>query len=113
MGHSTNLAGLRVGISFKWRLFFTSTLLVNYYYDFTVKLIKIYSYLYFLLNLKYKKLLFNKAFLYSHIVLNKINENFFVKVYILDMFKHNLVQEYFRLYKVINYRIKQKLDIYE
>ena len=53
MGHSTSILALKNGISFKWKIFFISSSLINYYIDFTISFYFSFKYLFFLLRYKY------------------------------------------------------------
>lgn len=115
MGHSTNILGLKVGISFKQKFFFISSGLINYYSDFTFFYRFCFQYLYFLVRFKYYKNQIKHSLLYSHLIFQQINTKLIFKIYVKDYFYEYIVAKFFFLMnsnkKIKNKNLKRKAKL--
>lgn len=102
MGHSTSILALKKGISFKWKIFFISSSLINYYIDFTISFYFSFKYLFFLLRYKYYNIFKKNKIFFSHLSMSKFQKNtLFIKISILDF---NFIKFFFYFYKNIQYK---------
>lgn len=85
MGHSLNILGLRSGRSYKWKIFFISSHLVNYYYDHTIFFYFIYKYIIYLFRYKYYKILTKGGLLYSHMTMDVVKQ-IKIKIYVYNKY---------------------------
>lgn len=109
MGHSLNILGLRSGRSYKWKIFFISTHLVNYYYDHTIFFYFMYKYLIYLFRYKYAKIMSKGGLLFSHLNIDVV-KTIKVKIYLYNKFWLSLEK---KLKKVFFIFTKQKVKSYK
>ena len=86
MGHSTNILGLKSGISFKQKFFFISSHLINYFIDFTFYYRFLFKYLYFLCKFKYYKIQQKGCFFFNFIMFKQIQNKLIFKIFFKDFF---------------------------
>lgn len=107
MGHSTNILGLKSGISFKWKYFFISSMLINYFIDFTLYYRFIFQYLYFLLRFKYYNIWKKKSFFFNSVNFKQVHNNLIFKIFFKDFFYERFSKLFLNFFfKLHNWKLK-------
>jgi len=104
MGNSTNILGLRVGLTFKWGVFFVSSHYNNYYYEYTYFYILLRNYIYYLVKFKYNFILSKFNFFFSMLKINITSlmiPN--IRVYFYDLFFYKFFKFFLTFFlKILN-----------
>lgn len=107
MGHSTNILGLKSGIAFKWKYFFISSALVNYFIDFTLYYRFIFQYLYFLCRFKYYNFQKERFVFFNSIIFKQVHNVLIFKIFFKDFFYERFMKLFLNFFlKFSKYKIK-------
>ena len=109
MGHSSNVLGIKVGISYKQKIFFLSASLVNYFNDFTIYHRILYKYLYFLCRFKYYKIQQKHCFFFNSILFKSLHNKILFKIFFKDFFFEKFQKIFLKFFvKLRNQKEKKK-----